>query len=190
MSRPSPLFCLLIATCVPAALWAAGAAPPDLPEMTLGGTGQRIEGTATVRIHAPRAAVFAILGSCAQALKIVPGLESCEVRERAADGSWARVRQVMAYARFLPRVRVEVMAKYVAPASVSFERIDGDPVTLQGTWTLDGAGDYTTAHYRFLFEPAYWLPHWILRTVIRRDLPRMLESLRDAAESQRAPNLG
>jgi hypothetical protein len=168
----------------------ADGAPADVPEMTLGGVGQRIEGKATVRIHASRAAVFAILGSCPWALKIVPGLEACEVREHAADGSWARVWQVIEYARFLPRVRVEVMARYTAPASVSFERIDGDPVTLQGAWALDAAGDYTVAHYSFLFEPSHWLPHWILRAVIRRDLPRMLESLRRAAESQGAPNLG
>ena len=167
--------------------------PPVLaaaPQFTLGGSGQRIEGSATVRIRAPRSAVFAILGSCPEALRIVPGLETCEVRERAADGSSARVWQVMSYARLLPRVRVEVLARYDTPASVTFERVGGDEVTLRGAWTLEVDGDATVAHYSFLFEPAYWVPHWILRAVIRRDLPRMLESLRVAAESGRRANAG
>jgi hypothetical protein len=187
--RRFPLFCLLCAIGLSAPVRAA-AVPAEAPRIVLGGAGQRIEGSATVRIHAPREAVFAVLGSCAEALKIVPGLETCEVRERAADGAWSRVWQVMEYAPFLPRVRVEVMVKYAAPVTVSFERIAGDPASLRGTWTLDSDGEYTVAHYSFLFEPAYWLPQWILRAVIRRDLPRMLESLRSAAESHGAANLG
>ena len=163
---------------------------PALAQVTLEGSGQRIEGNATVRIHAPRAAVFAILGSCPQALKIVPGLKACEVRGHAPDGSWVRVWQVMEYARFLPRVRVEMRVNYEPPGSITFERVDGDPVTLRGSWSLDSDGDYTVAHYRFLFEPGYWLPQWILRAVIRRDLPRMLESLQSLAESPTDPESG
>lgn len=188
--RLLPLLCCLVVTGLSGRPGAANAAQPEAPVFTLGGTGQRIEGTAMVRIHAPRSAIFAILGSCPQALKIVPGLESCEVRERAADGSSARVWQVMNYSRLLPRVRVEVLAKYSPPGAVTFERVAGDEVTLRGAWTLDLDGDVTVAHYSFLFEPAYWLPHWILRAVIRRDLPRMLESLRVAAESGGSANAG
>ena len=190
VNQPLPLLCCLVATglCGPAhAAQPPVAAPPDF---TLGGAGQRIEGSATVRIHASRSAVFAVLGSCPQALKIIPGLETCEVRARANDASWARVWQVMNYSRLLPRVRVEVLAKYVAPSGVTFERVAGDQVTLQGAWILDSDGDSTVAHYKFLFEPAYWLPHWMLRAVIRRDLPRMLEALRAAAESGGSPNAG
>jgi hypothetical protein len=187
MQSKCPVNRLLLLVCLLLATLPAAAAAPDFE---LGGAGQRIEGRATVRIHAPRNVVFAILGSCPAALKIIPGLEACEVRERAGDGSWARVWQVMNYSRLLPRVRVEVLAKYAAPAGVTFERVGGDEVTLRGSWTLDGDGEYTVAHYTFLFEPAYWLPHWILRAVIRRDLPRMLESLRSVAESGGDPIAG
>lgn len=153
----------------------------------LGDAGPRLEGSASVRIHAARSTVFAILGSCQQALKIVPGLEACEIRERAPDGSSARIWEVIEYARFLPRVRVEVRASYVAPSSVTFERISGDLVSLRGEWTLQNDGDYTLALYRFTLDPGLWVPHWVLRNVLKRDLPKMLRGLREAAENSIAP---
>jgi hypothetical protein len=154
------------------------------------GNGQRIEAEATVRIHASRETVWAILSSCPEALKIVPGLEVCEVRERAADASWARIWQVMDYAWFLPRVRIEVKASYRQPAAMSFERVGGDPVTLQGQWDLQSDGSYTIAHYNLVFEPGPWVPRWILRSALKRDLPKMLQALRSDAESTLPENLG
>ncbi|MFI4891310.1 MAG: SRPBCC family protein [Steroidobacterales bacterium] len=160
------------------------------PIVELEGNGPSIEAHATIRIHASRAAVWAILSSCPEALKIVPGLEACEVLERAPDASWARIRQVMAYSWLLPRVRIEVKASYQQPAAMSFERVGGDLVGLRGAWDLQKDGDYTMARYSLVLESGFWVPHWILRAVMKRDLPKMLQALRRKAESTAPENLG
>ena len=33
-----------------------------------------------------------------------------------------------------------------------------------------------------LVAPGFWVPHWIVRAVLRRDLPKMLRALRTRAE--------
>jgi hypothetical protein len=160
------------------------------PVVEMGGSGQRIEAHAAIRIHASRAAVWAIVSSCPEALKIVPGLEVCDVLELAPDASWARIRQVMEYSWLLPRVRIEVKASYQQPAAMTFERVGGDLVGLRGAWDLQSDGEYTIARYNLVFESGIWVPQWILRAVLKRDLPKMLQALRKNAESTAPENLG
>jgi hypothetical protein len=69
---------------------------------------------------------------------------------------------------------------------VSIERISGDLRVLRGSWELQSDGDYTIAHYAVELAPGFWVPHWIVRAVLRRDLPKMLRALRARAEELEA----
>jgi hypothetical protein len=137
---------------------------------------------ATVRIHAPREVVWSLITSCAEELKLVPGLVGCEVLETAPDRSWQRIRHVMNYSWYVPRLTVEVRANYDQPSRVSIERIAGDLAVLRGSWALQSDGDDTIAHYRVELAPGFWVPRWIVRAALRRDLPKMLRALRTRAE--------
>jgi hypothetical protein len=143
-----------------------------------------------IRIRAPRETVWAVLSSCAAALRIVPGLRVCEVHETAADASWARIRQVMDYSRFLPPMSYEVKAIYMKPEAIVFERVAGRLVSLRGSRLLQSDGESTIAHYGFFFEPGFWAPHWLVRAALKRDLPKMLRALRANAEAAQLKNLG
>jgi Polyketide cyclase / dehydrase and lipid transport len=162
----------------------------DAPTVKVGGAGASITADATIRIHASREVIWAIISSCPEALKIVPSLKDCEVLERAPDGSWVRIRQVMEYFRFLPDVKFEVKVNYLPPGSVTFARISGDLTSLRGEWILQSDGDYTNAHYDIAIEPGRWVPNWIVRAALKHDLPKMLQALRSNAESIPAANLG
>jgi carbon monoxide dehydrogenase subunit G len=167
------------------------ARPGDQPlSVVLGAGEQSGEARATIRIHAKRDTVWALLTSCAEAVKIVPGLDVCEVRDSAADHSWSTIHQVMEYSVLLPRVTYDVKATYSRPESISFERISGDLITLRGSWRLQSDGDYTTANYVFAFEPGFWVPHWMVRAALKRDLPKMLRALRQHAEARAHENPG
>jgi hypothetical protein len=139
--------------------------------------------SATVRIHAHREVVWSLITSCPESLRMVPGLEVCDVVETAPDRSWQKIRHVMDYSWYLPRLTYLLRANYEPPSKVSIERISGDLRTLRGSWELTSDGDYTIAHYTVDLAPGFWVPKWIVRSALRRDLPRMLRALRSRAES-------
>jgi hypothetical protein len=139
--------------------------------------------SAALRIHASREVIWRVLTSCGEALQIVPGLKVCVVEESAADQSWQRIRQVMDYSWYIPRVNFEVRANYTKPSAISFEKVAGDRLRLRGTWSLQSEGDYTVAQYDVDFSPGFWVPRWFVRSALKRDLPVMLRALRAHAEA-------
>jgi hypothetical protein len=169
----------------------AGAAPAvetDTPgDLQLGvvldAAEQSGSATATVRIHAPRDTVWSLITSCAEALKLVPGLVGCDVLETAPDSSWQRIRHVLDYSWYVPKLTYDIRATYDKPARVVVERIAGDLKSLQVSWTLQSDGDDTVAHYRVDLAPGFWVPRWLVRGALRRDLPKMLLALRARAEA-------
>jgi hypothetical protein len=139
--------------------------------------------SATVRIHAGREVVWSLITSCAEALKMVPGLVECEVLETASDRSWQRIRHVLDYSWFVRKLNYEILAAYDKPAEVSIERVSGDLSILKVSWNLKSDGDYTIARYKVDLAPGFWVPRWLVRGALKRDLPKMLRALRTRAES-------
>jgi hypothetical protein len=138
--------------------------------------------SATIRIHARPEVVWSLITSCDEALHLVPGLVRCNVLETAQDGSWQRIRHVLDYSWYVPKLTYEIRATYDKPTRVDIERIAGDLRILRVSWTLQSDGAYTVAHYVVDLAPGFWVPHWIVRVALRRDLPKMLRALRSRAE--------
>ena len=151
--------------------------------VTLDSTEQSGSAQGTVRILAARQTVYALLTSCPEALRILPGLVSCDVLETAADHSWQRIRHVMNYSWYVPTLTYELRASYHAPSGVNVERLSGDLLTLSGSWQLEQEGAVTVAHYAVSLSPGVWVPHWLVRSALRRDLPKMLRALKSRAET-------
>lgn len=138
--------------------------------------------SASVRIHAHREVVWSLITSCSEALHLVPGLVACEVMETAPDRSWQRIRHVMDYSWYTPKLHYEIRASYDRPSRVSIERVSGDLRILRGSWALQSDGEETVAHYAVDLAPGFWVPRWVVRAALRRDLPKMLRALRTRAE--------
>jgi Polyketide cyclase / dehydrase and lipid transport len=138
----------------------------------------------TVRIRASRETVWALITSCPESVRMVPGLETCDVLETAPDQSWQNIRQVMNYSWLVPTLTYVIRASYDPPSRVAVERMSGDLRTLRGTWDLQSDGAYTIAHYMVDLAPGIWVPHWIVRSALRKDLPKMLRALRARAEAE------
>src|SRR5262249_15697992 len=117
--------------------------------------------SATVRIHAPREQVWSLITSCPESVRMVPGLEVCDVLETAPDRSWQKIRHVMNYSWFVPTLTYVIRANYDPPSKVTIERLTGDLRTLRGSWELSSDGAYTIAHYSVDLAPGFWVPHWI-----------------------------
>jgi hypothetical protein len=145
---------------------------------------------ATVRIHARREVVWSLITSCAEALHLVPGLVSCDVLETAPDRSWQQIRHVIDYSWYVPKLTYVIRASYDPPTRVSIERVSGDLRVLTGSWELQADGDDTIAHYAVDLAPGFWVPHWMVRVALRRDLPKMLRALRSRAETVQTKTSG
>jgi Polyketide cyclase / dehydrase and lipid transport len=184
--RTQFIFAALLATGLAraATLAAEAASGNDIEvSVSLDPAGQSGSASATVRIHASRETVWSLITSCPESLRMVPGLEVCDVLETAPDQSWQRIRHVMNYSWYLPKVTYLIRATYDPPSKVSIERISGDLRVLRGSWELKSDRDYTIAHYTVDLAPGFWVPNWIVRTALRKDLPKMLRALRSRAEA-------
>jgi hypothetical protein len=151
-------------------------------QVVLDSAGQYGRANARVRIHARREVVWPLIKSCAESLKLVPGLAACDVLETAPDGSWQNIRHVLDYSWYVPKLTYDIHAAYDYPARISIERISGDLRVLKGSWTLQSDGEYSIARYQVEIAPGFWVPQWLVRFALRHDLPKLLRALRARAE--------
>jgi carbon monoxide dehydrogenase subunit G len=151
--------------------------------VALDSTEQAGTASATVRVHAPPEVVWSLITNCKEALAIVPGLVACDVVEEAPDGSWQRIRHVLDYSWYVKKLTYEVMMRMEKPTRVTAERVSGDLKTMKVTWNLQKVGDDTLVSYVVELAPGFWVPHWLVRLALKRDLPKMLRTLRSRAES-------
>jgi len=151
-------------------------------QVALDSEGQRGRASAVVRIRARREVVWSLIKSCAESVKLVPGLDACAVLETAPDGSWQIIRQVLDYSWFVPKLTYEIRATYNYPAQISIERISGDLSELKASWNLQNDGDYTIARHQVELAPGFWVPQWLVRGALRHDLPKLMRALRVRAE--------
>ncbi|HEY1312943.1 MAG TPA: SRPBCC family protein [Steroidobacteraceae bacterium] len=183
--RPSFYFAALLFTApaAPAANLADSAQQGDIEVAVALDSGEQSgSASASVRIQASRQVVWSLITSCGEELRLVPGLLVCEVMETAADRSWQQIRQVMDYSWYMPKLSYVIHASYDPPSRVSIDRVSGDLLRLRGSWVLQSDGNFTIAHYAVDLEPGFWVPHWIERAALKRDLPKMLRALRTRAE--------
>jgi hypothetical protein len=170
--------------------WLSTASPAALPAGAAAGEDTAValvQTTATLRVHARRETVWALLTSCAEALELVPGLKVCQVIDTAPDGSWQRIRQVIDYSWYVPRLTYVLRAAYDYPRRILIEQDSGDLRTLKASWYLETDGEFTVLRYSLEVTPGFWVPRWLVRIVLKHDLPKMFATLRTRAESAVGP---
>ncbi len=181
----SPPFALLLAG------WLSTASPAALPPGAAQGDDTDVafvQTSATIRVHARRETVWALLTSCATALELVQGLKECQVLDTAPDGSWQLVRQVIDYSWYVPKLTYVVRDTYDYPERILIQRDSGDLRTLKATWHLEADGEFTVLRYSLEIAPGFWVPRWLVRIALKHDLPKMLRTLRTRAESSVGPS--
>jgi ribosome-associated toxin RatA of RatAB toxin-antitoxin module len=143
---------------------------------------------AAVRVTAPAAHVFAVMTDCAQALEFVPRMRKCVVRETAPDRSWQLIEHEIDYGWYLPATRYTFRAEYEQDRSVAFRHVSGDFRENEGLWELApaGSGGATIVTYTVRIVPRFYVPQWLLRASLRRDLPELMRALRAYCERPEA----
>jgi uncharacterized membrane protein len=141
---------------------------------------------AAMLIDAPPDVVFQSMVHCADAVRYVPHLRLCRVRERAADASWALVEQEIDFGWYAPRLRYVFRADLVTDRSIAFRQVSGDFKANEGVWEFEPAGDgvRTLLRYRVYIDPPGYVPNWLARSTFKRELPQMLADLRRFCEAE------
>ena len=171
--------------------WLSSASPAALPPGAAQGDDTDVafvQSSASIRIHARRETVWALLTSCTEALELLTGLKECQVIDTAPDGSWQLIRHVMDYSWFVPRLTYVLRATYDFPAQISIVRESGDLRTLKASWYLKADGEFTVLSYSLEVTPGFWVPRWLARIALKHDLPKLLRTLRARAESGVGPS--
>ena len=150
------------------------------------GSARRGTVRAAMRIDAPPAVVFEMMTRCADALKYVPHLKLCRVRERAADKSWELVEHEIDLGWYSPRIQYVLRTEFVANQSITFRQVSGDFKANHGVWELEpaDAGNRTLLRYRVYLDPPGYVPTWLARSTFKRELPQMLTELRRHCEAE------
>lgn len=141
---------------------------------------------AAVRIEAPPAVVFQMMIRCVDALKYVPHLQKCRVREHAPDESWLLVEHQIDFGWYAPRVNWIFRAELATDRSIIFRQVSGDFKANEGSWELEPTPDGATTLllYQAYIDPPGFVPNWLARSTFRRELPQMLTELRKRCEAE------
>jgi ribosome-associated toxin RatA of RatAB toxin-antitoxin module len=139
---------------------------------------------AAVRIAARPDVVFRVMIDCAAALEYVPHLQRCEVLETAPDKSWQLIQQRLDYGWYTPALDYVFRAEYELNRAVSIRQVRGDFIANEGRWELEPASDGRTTllRYRVRAVPPNFVPPWLQRRSMARELPNLLRGLRARAE--------
>ena len=139
---------------------------------------------AAVLIDAPPAVVYRAMTRCADAFEFVPHLKACRVRDSAPDASWGIVEHEIDFGWYTPRIRWAFRAEFVPEKSITFRQVSGDFKKNEGAWEFEGGADgvSTLVKYQAAIDPPAFIPNWLARTTYKRELPQMLEDLRQLCE--------
>jgi ribosome-associated toxin RatA of RatAB toxin-antitoxin module len=149
-------------------------------------------GTATIRLAVGVAAdpdtIWAIITACEIAPEFVPHILACERIGSIADGDAELFEQTVKPAFFLPKFDHVFRLDYFPPDRIAVSHVSGPIDRLEGEWRLVERPDGQIALlHSMTVNPGFPVPRFFVRNTLERDLPGVLEEIRERAEALAAP---
>jgi ribosome-associated toxin RatA of RatAB toxin-antitoxin module len=134
---------------------------------------------AAIIINAPAELIWDLMTDCVHAPEFIPGLISCKVLEN--HGETEIIEHQVKFSWLVPRLTYVFQAGYEKYRRIDFKRISGGLKELEGSWVLEQIGDgrQTIVLYSVYLDPGFFLPQWLIRMFLQRDLPGLLLALRN-----------
>jgi ribosome-associated toxin RatA of RatAB toxin-antitoxin module len=132
---------------------------------------------AAVLIDAPVRAVWNALTDCQSATQIMPGLVGCKVMQHGENVDI--VQQQVKLSWYLPTFTYVFRIHYSRYSRIEFQRIGGSFKEMEGCWTFESYpnSSHTLAVYSVHMDPGFWIPRWLTRHLLRKDLPHVMTDL-------------
>src|SRR5690606_33510348 len=144
---------------------------------------QRVQVQVAALIAARPEEIWDVLTACELAPEYVPNVVSCRRLEEVDDGRAELFVQVVKPAFFLPRFEHVFRLDYEPYERVHVSRVSGPIAYMSGTWELLPQDDgRTLLLYELEVDPGMPVPRFWVRATMRRDLPKIVEAVRDLSE--------
>jgi hypothetical protein len=85
----------------------------------------------------------------------------------------------------MPRATYVFRAEYERFTRIRFSNVRGDFRENRGMWEFRPAADgkATIVTYQVRLVPRFFVPRWVMRMTLKRDLPELMKGLRGEAEA-------
>lgn len=152
-------------------------------------TGRADRGTVTVdvatRIRAPKKVIFDILRECEIAPEFVPNVLACRLIDSVDDGDSELFVQTVKPAFFVPRFEHVFRLDYFPYERIEVHRVSGPIAEMDGAWWLldyERENGAVLLVHALRLRPGIPVPRIFVRATLRRDLPIVLDAVRERAE--------
>ena len=137
-------------------------------------------------VDAPPAAIWKILKACEIAPEYVPNVVSCKKVEEIDGGRADLFVQTIKPIFFLPTFEHVFRVDYMPYARIDVHRVSGPIAYMEGSWWLlpQDSGRILLV-YEVAVDPGLPIPRFLVRATMKRDLPKIMQAVRERAEAAR-----
>lgn len=147
------------------------------PKVDVSDSGGVYSVTARFTIVEMPADVLAVLTDYEQIPRFMPGIRTSVIRSRANGRAVIEQEAVSKVMMVSKRVHLVLDIEEEA-AALRFRDLCGKSFTrYEGSWTLARQGNATAVTYRLTADPAFDVPEFMLKRLLRRDSGEMIEAL-------------
>lgn len=137
-------------------------------------------------VDAPPTAIWDVLRACEIAPEYVPNVVSCRKLEELDGGRADLFVQTIKTIFFMPTFEHVFRLDYTPYTRIDVHRVSGPIAELDGTWWLlpQDSGRILLV-YELAFDPGMPIPRFLVRATLKRDLPKVVQAVRERAEAAR-----
>lgn len=139
---------------------------------------------ATFGVSQPAATVVAVLTDYEGIPRFMPNVRTSTVLERLDDRIVVEQEAVARLMMFSKRLHL-VLEVQQRLGTITFRDRCGSSFTrYEGSWTIANANGRTSVHYQLAARPAFDVPDFLLKRLLKRDSMRMIERLQAEIEAR------
>jgi hypothetical protein len=147
------------------------------PDVTVHESGGIYRVAATFSVPQPAAVAMEVLADYGEIPRFMPDVRTSTVLERADNYAVVEQEAVAKFLMFSKRVHL-VLEVHQAPGSLRFrDRCGNSFSSYEGRWTVTEVDGRTHIAYALTARPAFEVPEFVLRRLLKRDSTRMIRLL-------------
>ena len=135
-------------------------------------------------VDAAPTAIWDVLRACEVAPEYVPNVVSCKKLEELDGGRSDLFVQTIKPIFFMPTFEHVFRLDYTPYTRIDVHRVSGPIAEMDGSWwLLPQDNGRILLVYELALDPGMPIPRFLVRATLKRDLPKVLQAVRERAEA-------